>query len=715
MRAVEEISELLSPLREPIARVRAHWWVPALAAASCAGAALIVSMLMPPTWRAITTVRIRTTEAQVFNFSGIEGSLKGYQDRERRFQTMQALLRSRSTMQGAAERLVADGYPVEAGASFESQHLRGLVSISQEEGTEVVRIAADHSDEDWARKIAQAVAESFENVARSKRREQAESAFKFLDERAAGFKDELFDSEDDLDAFRKAKGTIELDQEHRVLADQVASLEHEVMATARSVRNLDDEIDEVDQLLRSRGVVAAARWFDDDALAHLVSSWQEAELQAKIYRAKYQPNYVPLKEAEEQLQATLEVLSSSVNAMVERRRARLRLDTERLAKDRNELADLRTRTQELEAELGRYEVLVSERNLRRNFYKELASRYTQVGLDSAIAEEGVQIIDEAHVLPYPVSPRTKFNFVVGLFLGAALGLALVILREREAAPLRSVRDVEAIIGGQVLAAIPRLDNEEEEGEPALVVGRQDVGVLAETMRELRSALAEKDPSKGSKVVLVTSALPSEGKTMVSSSLALSYGRAGQRTLLVDTDLRRPRVRRVFGIEGAQALNEYLMTHKSRPLSELVVATEFAGVDLLTTAGNRAPPIEALAGQKLRDLITEARTTYDQVILDTPPILSVVDAALMAHLADGIIVVVNPSRVAQNQLTEAVTKLGRLAAPLLGAVVNGADRNSGYGYEYGYRYAYKYQYRYGSDYAEDEEKADGPPAPRRLKP
>jgi capsular exopolysaccharide synthesis family protein len=702
MSAWRELSELLTPLREPLARVRAHWWELALAASCCALAALLVSLLMPPTWRAVTTVRIRTTEAQVFDFSTVEGNLKGYQDRERRFQTMQSILRSRSTMAAAAARLQEQGYPLEEPDGRMTPDLvRSLVSFSQEEGTEVVRIAADHRDPEWARKLAWAVAEAFEEVARDKRREQASNAFRFLDERAATFKDELLDSEQQLDEFRRARDSIELEREHGVLQERLDALEREVAELQRSTGNLAAEIEEVQRLRREHGVVSAARWFDDPTLSGLLGRWQEAEVRAQAMRERYKADYLPRRTADQELAATLSVLDSSVDAMMDRWQAELRLQQGRLANDREELGTLRARTQDTEAELGRYQVLVAERDLRRNFYTELASRYTQVGLDTAIAEEGVQILDEAHVLPVPVSPRTRFNVIVGLFLGTALGLALVVLREREAAPLRGVADIERIVGGPVLTAVPRLEDDGG-GAPALSVGREDVGIVAEAMRELRAGLAEHTSGSSYRVLLVTSALPAEGKTMISSSLALSLARAGDSTLLVDTDLRRPRIERVFGTASAEALDQYLASGRDARLHELTTSSGFDGLTLVTSVGHRTPPVEALASRQLARLIEEGRTTHQHVVLDSPPILSVVDAAVMAHLADGILLVVNPLRVAQAQLSEAMHKLRRLPVPIVGVVVNGAERNSGYGYEYGYRYAYRYSYRYGYEGAEAEE-------------
>jgi len=295
----------------------------------------------------------------------------------------------------------------------------------------------------------------------------------------------------------------------------------------------------------------------------------------------------------------------------------------------------------------------------------------------------ISTVRAAAVPDAPASPNLRLNLVLGLLVGLALGVALAVLRDRLDTRVRSTADVEAITDAPVLGVI---GYEEDAPEHPLIVQESPLAVRAEAFRRLRTNLQFLELGTAARTYVMTSSLPGEGKTTTSINLAITLADAGRRVVLVDADLRRPSVARYLGIEGSVGLTTVLIGKVG--LVDALQPWGNGNLDVVTAGQIPPNPSELLGAEPMTRLLERLRAEYDVVVVDTPPLLPVTDAAILARGVGGAIVVAGAGTVHRHQLETALSALGTVGVRPLGMVVNrvpvkGPGANA---YEYGY-YAY----------------------------
>ena len=281
----------------------------------------------------------------------------------------------------------------------------------------------------------------------------------------------------------------------------------------------------------------------------------------------------------------------------------------------------------------------------------------------------------------PVAPRPIINLGLAFIVGLALGIALAVMREVLDTTVRSVEVLKDITGHAVLAIVPFDDAAKKS---PLIVDAHARSVRAESFRQLRTNLQFVDVDNPVKVVVVSSSVADEGKSSTATNMAVSFAEAGRTVLLIEGDLRRPRVADYLGLEGAIGLTNVLAGQVS--IDEVLQKWGRGGLTVLPSGSIPPNPSELLGSQNMHDLLESLKKTFSMIIIDTPPLLPVTDAAIVAAHADGAILVVRHGQTSRNQVASAVAALHAVDARLLGTVLNmmpikGAEAYgySGYGY------------------------------------
>jgi succinoglycan biosynthesis transport protein ExoP len=278
---------------------------------------------------------------------------------------------------------------------------------------------------------------------------------------------------------------------------------------------------------------------------------------------------------------------------------------------------------------------------------------------------GVQIIRPATAVNQPISPNIPFNIALGTALGLLVGLAAAFLRNARDTRIHSAERLRELTGAPLLAEIP---TERNARMYPLTLGAPPGSARVEAMRKLRTNLQFPHGGRPSRVVVVTSATVGEGKTTTACNLALALADAGARVLIVDLNLRRPDVHHYLQVEPGAGVANVLVGRIAA--ARATVRWVDGGVDVLPAGPVPANPSELVASRAMGALLDEVRHRYDFVILDTPAILPVTDAAAVAARADGTVLVVRYDRTAEEQVADAVGGLEAVGAPLLGVVLTG---------------------------------------------
>ncbi|KQM61255.1 chromosome partitioning protein [Agreia sp. Leaf210] len=296
------------------------------------------------------------------------------------------------------------------------------------------------------------------------------------------------------------------------------------------------------------------------------------------------------------------------------------------------------------------------------------------------------LVQHAEVPQVPVSPNIPLNIGLGGLVGLALGIAIAVLREASDNRIRNERDVEAITDVPILGGIVF---DPKAAERPLIVHDDPRSPRAESFRTLRTNLQYLDVGRENRSFVITSSIQSEGKSTSAVNLAIALADAGSRVLLVDADLRRPKIHEYLGLEGAVGLTD-LLIGRAEPED---VIQPWGQRDLFVLPAGTIPPnpSELLGSDALLKLISEFNRAFDVVLFDSAPLLPVTDAAILARTVGGTIVVCAAGRTHKNQLKGAFTALANVDAPVSGVVLTmlptkGPDAYGqgryGYGYTYG---------------------------------
>jgi len=318
-------------------------------------------------------------------------------------------------------------------------------------------------------------------------------------------------------------------------------------------------------------------------------------------------------------------------------------------------------------------------NTYRTIYETFLSRFTQSVQQQSFPSTEARVVTYASAPSVPSSPKKSLTFVLATLCGLGLGSALAIFRERMSRQIHTRAELEKLLGTSCLAVVPAVAKQrpgfgKTEASSAAafkqITNVAPFSATAEAFRYLKVAI-DLDPN-GGKVVGIVSALPGEGKTTVTAALADFLAKAGNRTLLIDADLRNPSMSNMLGYGGAPGLLD--MVANQTPFEELVITDSTHKFDFLPSSARIKPSnsSDILSSPGMKKLLKTAKNDYDYILIDLPPILPVVDVKAAAHLLDAFLLIVEWGATSTDEILKAVSTTPVLSDRLLGAVLNKAD-------------------------------------------
>ena len=332
-----------------------------------------------------------------------------------------------------------------------------------------------------------------------------------------------------------------------------------------------------------------------------------------------------------------------------------------------------------------YGVIARDVDSNKQIYDSLLQRAKETGVSGELRTSNVRIVDAAETPNDPVSPRRGLNILLGLFGGAFLGVGLAFFFEYLDNRVKTPEEIEQELGLPSLGLIPMTAGIAGKANP--LISDAAPPNFAEAFRALRTNILFSAADGGPKSIVVTSTGPSEGKTMVAGNVAIGLAQTGQRVLLIDADMRRPRAHELFSIPVEPGLSN-LLVGASKP-SEVVRQSGVENLWIMPAGKTPPNPAELLGSKRFADLTSSLNGHFDCVVIDTPPVLAVTDSAVVAHRASGVLFVIAADVTSRQAAQTALDQLEHAHAKFLGAVLNRVDveRNS-----------YYYSRYYRKDYA-----------------
>ena len=369
--------------------------------------------------------------------------------------------------------------------------------------------------------------------------------------------------------------------------------------------------------------------------------------------------------------------------------------------------------QELNVKAAKYALLKSELERSEKLCDILDSRIKEINVTEDTGALNISILEVAKAAEKPSEPRRAHVMAMALVLGLVLGGAAALLREWLDQRLKSCEEIASILGTQVLGVVPHIGGKER--TPAACgqnVHRMPNSHAAEAYRTVRTAVYFGVPDGEAKTLCITSPTPGDGKSTLTSNLSIAMAQAGQRTLIIDADMRKPMQHNVFEIQAGRGLADVL-AGATKP-EEVIHQTDVEGLDVLPCGTIPPNPSEMLNSQAFVGMLQELSERYDRLVIDAPPVMPVTDARIVAAVSDACVLVLRSEKSTRKAAQQAAQGLMSVGSCILGAVVNDVSKRAGRYGHYGYGYGYGYGGTYGGQSsAAGRDRAEKTPETKRV--
>lgn len=495
-----------------------------------------------------------------------------------------------------------------------------------------------------------------------------------------------------LQAYKETHNALAVDDKSNIVVQKLNALNGQVN-DARLERIDREAIYQQVMRMQASGepLESAPAVLADELVRRLKSDISDAKAeQARLTAQNYGPNSdqqkaqaVKIDSAKQQLDAEVRKVVGAIQA--EYLTAKTKEDA--LIK---ELDGQQAEALGLDRKAMEYASLQREADSNRKLYEDLLQRTKETGVTGGYQGTTIQVVDRAEVPRSPILPQTRRDLMFSALSGSCFALLLVFGVEYFDSRLKSPDEIKAHLGVPFLGLVPVIVMKDKENGEAPMLQDSVSAPFLESIRSLRTALLFSSADEGARIVLVTSTGPHEGKTVISSSLAIALAQAGQRTLIIDADMRRPRMHEALGRSQEPGLSNVLVG--DTPLTDAARQSPVNNL-WLVSAGHVPPnPAELLGSKKFEMLLDQLKARYDWILIDAPPVMPVTDAAVVAHLAGGVLFVVGAEMTPRREAMAAIEQLRGAHAKFFGAVLNRVNVE-----RHAYYYAPYYRKEYGKYY------------------
>jgi capsular exopolysaccharide synthesis family protein len=701
------------PLIRQYLRIALRWrYVILGVAAICLILGLIITFLMTPQYTATSTIEISRESSQVTNFQGVERETS-VADQEF-YQTQYGLLRSRVLAERVATqlRLTEDAKFFERfGADMQSPALQSAngrfgstgraerrriageillanVAIDPTRLSRLVEIHFTSPDPAFSQKVANAWADNFIQTNLERKVQATSYGRNLLQRELAQAKARLDDSQRQLVTYAEQQriislpgqqsGTDKQTTERSIVVDELAALNGALsQATADRIA------------AEARARQAGRGGQSSEALRNQTINTlrqRRAELAAEYQRlmVQFEPDYPPARAVQSQITQ----LDQSIAREEARVGGSVQLDYRQAAEREAALKDRVERLKSSYLDERRrsiqYNIYQQEVDTNRALYDGLLQRYKEIGVAGGVGVNNVAIVDPADVPQRPSSPRLLINLLIALLAGLGIGAALAFALEQMDEAITDPAELERRLGLPLLGSVPKV--EDLAPRDALLDRKSD---LVEAYLAIQTSLGFTTEHGVPRSLTVTSTRPAEGKSTTSLAVATMLARSHKKVILIDGDMRSPSVHHLGGVDHDRGLSNYLAGHDD--LAGLTFQMQDLGFTAMSAGPVPPNAAELLTGHRLQLLISRLLESYDHVVIDSPPVMGLADAPLIASQVEGVIYAVESHGIRSSLVQTAVQRLVASNAHILGCVLTKFEARKahyGYGYDYGYGYGRK---------------------------
>ncbi|MCX7943921.1 MAG: polysaccharide biosynthesis tyrosine autokinase [Deltaproteobacteria bacterium] len=591
------------------------------------------------------------------------------------------------------------------------KRLISKITVEPVKNSRMVYIKVEDTNPEFAALLANSIASAYMEANLDIKLDATRSAGDWLSDQLQDLKEKVEKSETALHNFKK---------EHNILS---VSLEDNQNMLSQRLRSLSEALNKMEvqkiELKSMRDIVIKVR--DDpskiDSLDMITQNSLIQRLKEEYVKARntfldiaerYGEKHQKYQVAKKQLELIESNIKQEMKNIIESFENKYLATVNAI----NELKRAIEETKQQAMDLNKLEVdyikLKRDADNNLNLYQIVLKRQKETDLTGLLKANNVRKLDSALVPTSPIKPKLNINLLVGALIGIFGGIALAFFLERVDNTIKTQEDIERYLKLPFLGLIPLIKEDdtrvlEQKGiSKDLFIIEFPKSSVAESCRAIRTNLMFLSAEKRIKSIVVTSAGPQEGKTITVTSLAIALAQTGKKTLIVDTDMRRPRIHKAFNIENTNGISNFLISE----LSLLDVAKPSGIPNLFICPCGPIPPnpAELMYTQRFKEFVREAKESFDIVLFDSPPVAAVTDGVVISKIVDGVIIVGKAKKTTRNALLQVKKQLKDVNAHIIGMILNEIDLESKeYNYYY-YSYYYRhYGYYYGAERYEKDKK------------
>jgi capsular exopolysaccharide synthesis family protein len=582
-----------------------------------------------------------------------------------------------------------------------------MISISPVKDTKIVKISVQSPAPILATSIANKLAEVYNELLKSLSKNEYTVKRQFIESQIPKLESELKEAEDNLRKFKEENNVFVLDEEAKNILSLMLNYDSQINSYLLQKQENKATIEALNEMLKKvdEKIVSSETITTNPIVNQLKSQLVEYRIELAGLSNTYSENDPKIVELKQKISETEKILKDEVAKIV----------TSQVQSINPAYQELYTQLIESQYKAEVYDSIIESLKILRDTYQKKMSKlplleqkllelerdikvkeslYTlllEKLEETKIAEAGVigtaNIIDKAIVPEKPVKPNKKLTLAIGGVLGIFLGILLVFVVEYADKSIKDEEEVKRIARGSViLGRVPRFELKKGQDKPELIVLNSPTSPQAESIKLVATNI-NYSITPEPKVIEITSPGPSEGKTLTAANLAISYAQNGIKTLLLDLDMRKPRVEKVLGLER---FNIGIVNHilKDVPV-ERIIQNYMENLDVIPVGPIPPNPSSLLTSKKFVDLFNKLKEQYEKIIIDLPPVLAAADALIISKYTDGLVLVVRAGGTLKHSLKIALENIKTSSANLLGLVINDInEKSSNYYYYYYYYYYYE---------------------------
>lgn len=685
----ETNNELAFDLRRIGQIIRKRIWVAVTFFVVVVVLTVIGSVMKTATYRATGMILIEREAPNVVSLKDVVAlGTTNYYDTKSYYETQFKIIKSRTTARLVIHKLKLDREPPYSKAVDPIETFLNQVAIDPIKGSHLVSISFNHHDPQEAAQIANTIAETYIEENLLAKQNASDEAIKWLSNQEKELDKKMQDSELALQGFMEKNNILSFEERQSIIEKRITSLTT-AYADARQKRIEAESLYNRVKLyaVSSEKSQSIPDVLKNDLIQELKSKQFEYERERTELAQKYKEKHPAMTSVIDQLDLVEKRLNSEINRIVRGVEAQYLVEKDREEAFVAELETIKLDKRELDKKEIDFKSLEREVIANRNLFDVLQQRAKETEIIGKLRANNVRIIDRAEAPLYPISPRKRLNVALGMILGVLGGIGLIFFFEFVDNTIKNTEDIENTTGLPFLGIIPSFEGENgEEITTDLFAHEHPKSSVTESCRVIRTNLTFSAPDASLRRLLVTSAGPQEGKSTTVINLGIVLAQGGKRVLLIDSDLRRPRLHRAFGFSSdLSGLTNLIMGEDS--LDNVLVDTEVPGLSLIPCGPIPPTPSELLGSRQMENILKDLEERFDWVLFDSPPVVAVTDAVVISQLVDGVVLVVKAGQTSRDLLAKALKQLSDVDATILGTVLN--DFNvKGEGYRY-YHYYHSY--------------------------